>query len=259
MEWGWTGSAIVGIGASFAGTVFVAVLIYCRQKSEQRQLTNTVRKIDGAVSGLDSAVADVNDAVGRVDGAVGGVDRAVTDVNYAVTRVDEAVQGIDRAVADVAEMLAERDEQEIADDADDAGVEGANLADGNKPANEGVYLDALKRRGVDPGDSYRWARKSRKEGEGRGNLGWFITLDDGRRFFVHHGRKTKVRQAIPKELLNEWKAKADREPTDIELDYQTGKGRGNHAWFIRTYDGERWRIARGKGSITVEKLDEVSE
>lgn len=217
MEWGWTWSAIAGIGASLVVTIVVAGLIYCWQKSEQDELSDTVDRIDGAV------------------------------------------QGINRAVADVAEMLADREEQEIEEDLDDAVGEEPNRADGDKPANEGVYLDALSKRGIKPGRDYRWARKSRKEGDGRGNLGWFIDLDDGRRYFVHHGRRTKVRQAIPRDLLDEWKAKTGREPTEIELDYQTGKGRGNHAWFIRTYHGERWRIARGKGSITVEKLDDVSE
>lgn len=172
-------------------------------------------------------------------------------LNRLVTRIDDTV-------VEVAEMLARRDDQQIVDDIADAAEDGdpePNRADGNRPANEDAYVRALRGRGVTLSDNPRWMKKVRDGGDGRGNLGWFVDVGDGRRYFIHHGRKTMVRQAIPRELLDAWKKETGRDSTEIELDYQTGSGRGNHAWFIRTYDGNRWKIARGKGSIVVTQLD----
>lgn len=173
------------------------------------------------------------------------------------------VSKIDGAVSEIAEMLAEQQQQEIVEDIEDiedSGDEEPNRADGDEPANKAAYVDALKARGIALDyDALRWKRKKRFKGEGRGNLGWFVDNLDGRRYFVHHGNRTVVRQAIPRDLLDAWKAETGKDSQEIELDYQTGRGPGNHAWFVRTYDGDRWRITKGKGSVVVTSLDRAPE
>lgn len=174
--------------------------------------------------------------------------------------IRQAVEDLGEIVRQVAEQLAAAEEERIvAEAATETADEGADTSVLDRPRNVDDYLEALRSASVSIDASKAvWKKKARSSGERRGNLGWFV--EDGRekRYFIHRGRTTTVRPAIPRSMLEAWEKKTKRDPKEIELDYQTGAGRGNHAWFVRTYDGKTWRISRGgQGKIgpTVTELE----
>ncbi|MEI4744318.1 hypothetical protein [Rhodococcus erythropolis] len=172
------------------------------------------------------------------------------------TALKGVVDRIDDAVREISEKLAEGEQHQIEEDSGEIAGE-PTTADAASPGNAEEYVRELKSRGI-PLDysKLRWSKKVRADGDGRGNLGWFV--DDGglKRYFIHRGRKTLVRPAIPRHLLTKWEEVTGKDPREIELDYQTGSGKGSHAWFVRTYAGDTWRIGTGKGSVVVAHLDE---
>lgn len=183
----------------------------------------------------------------------------------AVDEVAGAVETLDIAVRSVAEAVARLDQERI--DADPTGEAESNdrvseplqnsYAE-TTPPDVDVYIGELKSRGI-PLDykNLNWRKKIRNDG-GRGNLGWFVNDGGNKRYFVHRGRGTAVREAIPRSLLEAWEQATGRDPSEVELDYQTGAGRGNHAWYLRTYGGQSWRIAaggKGKTGPTVTPLE----
>lgn len=176
-----------------------------------------------------------------------------SDQNSAVENIRSAVSDLDRAVQEVAEVVAGLDQERIEADpteepepADGMDQGPTSMPTTSNPPDMSSYVDALRAHGVRLDlDNLKWRKKVRYDG-GRGNLGWFVEDESGdKRYFIHRGRGTSVRQAIPRLLLEEWEAVTGRNPSEIELDYQTGVGRGNHAWFVRTFDGQTWRIAAG--------------
>ncbi|WP_032385957.1 hypothetical protein [Rhodococcoides fascians] len=172
------------------------------------------------------------------------------------TALKGVVDRIDGAVREISEKLAE-DEQHLIEQDSDSVQGDPTTADASAPAGIDDYIRELKGRGVKLDYSkLRWSKKVRADGDGRGNLGWFVDDGGSRRFFIHRGRKTVVRPAVPRHLLRKWEEVTGRNPREVELDYQTGRGSGSHAWFVRTYAGDTWRIGTGKGSVTVTPLDE---
>jgi len=94
----------------------------------------------------------------------------------------------------------------------------------------------------------------------RGNYGWFVYSDtDGERWFVHSGRTTSARPAVPMERIEAWERKTlGFSPADIRLDYRIGTGKGSHAWFIETYDGRSFKLSKGGAGVsgvTVTQVD----
>ena len=166
----------------------------------------------------------------------------------------DVVGSIDDAVREISEKLAEAEQLQIEQDSGDV-TEHPTRADSATPTNVEEYVKELKSRGI-PLDysKLRWSRKVRADADGRGNLGWFVDDGGDTRYFIYRGRRTLVRTAIPRDVLAEWEVATERSPREVELDYRTGSGRGNHAWFIRTYSGETWRIGTGKGSSKVTYL-----
>lgn len=176
---------------------------------------------------------------------------------------------VDEGVRLLAEQAAEKDAKDIQQDAsiDD---EGDSAAPGDSPSaaatlepkDAAAYVEVLKAAGINVSyPDLKWARKVRGDG-GRGNLGWFVEDSSGKRYFVHRGRGGTVRPALPRRFLEAWETASGRRPTEIELDYQTGVGRGNHAWYVRTYSGDTWKLSaggQGKSGITVTKIDEGAE
>ncbi|GMA38620.1 hypothetical protein [Mobilicoccus caccae] len=155
-------------------------------------------------------------------------------------------------VRELAEQNAVAQEVRIeADSEPEPGQEPPNSASPSAPAGLSEYVKGLRAENVQLNfDNLRWTKKIRCDGEQRGNLGWFVGDDGENRYFIHRGRGLTVRPSIPRSLLDAWLQDTGREPCEIELDYRTGVGPGNHAWFVRTYDGTTWRVARGeKGRV----------
>lgn len=156
-------------------------------------------------------------------------------------------------------LAVAQNERVEADSDPEPGDENPDAIIPNTPREAAKYKNDLRDEGVDLDfDNLKWSKKVRCNGESRGNLGWFVGDLGDARYFIHRGRSTTIRPAIPKSLLTAWRQETDKEPCEIELDYQTGTGRGNHAWYIQTYDGTTWRVVRGghgKKTPTVTRLN----
>jgi len=226
MEWGLTWLGI----ASLLATGAVAALVYFRQNRDHARWA----KPDSEWK------TELKSMVETLEGAVGDVDTGVEELNS--------------AIRELSEKLAQADEREVAADAEPVPGEPID-ADATAPANVDEYTKELKARGIQLDYSkLRWSKKVRADGDGRGNLGWFVDSGGGKRYFIHRGRKTLIRPAIPRDLLAEWEKATGKHPREVELDYQTGRGKGNHAWYVRTYGGNTWRIGTGKGAAAVTPL-----
>lgn len=138
-----------------------------------------------------------------------------------------------------------------ADSEPEPGGEGAGASVPTAPTGLAEHERDLRAEGVQLDfNKLVWAKKVRCDGEQRGNLGWFVSDGGENRYFIHRGRGLTVRPAIPRSLLDAWRQETSREPCEIELDYRTGVGPGNHAWFVRTYDGSTWRVSKGGAGRT---------
>lgn len=61
------------------------------------------------------------------------------------------------------------------------------------------------------------------------------------------------------ERIEAWEEKVPgATPEDIRIDYQTGAGRGSHAWYIETYDGRTWKLSKGGAGVSGVTVTEVS-
>lgn len=124
------------------------------------------------------------------------------------------------------------------------------------PRDLAAYVDELRSRAI-PLDysNLSWSKKVRcGDEERRGNLGWFVSDGGDKRFFIHRGRGVLVREAIPQRYLTAWCEQTGLRPCEIELDFKSGSGSGNHSWHLRTYSGRAWRISAGgraKTGLTV--------
>lgn len=160
-------------------------------------------------------------------------------------------------VRQLAEQKATEEQVRIAEESE-LGLEQTGIpTEHAEPAQKDDYIRELQSRSLPlKFDSLNWNKKVRCDGDQRGNLGWFV--DDGdKRYFIHRGRTTTVRPARPSNMLAEWRKKTQKNPYEIELDYQTGENRGNHAWYVRTYSGRTWRIAMGGQSKTTPTITEL--
>lgn len=211
---------------SLLATLLVAVLVYSRQSQDHTVWTRG-----------DSTWKQT-------------LDKAVKELGDAVSAVDEMVRGLAEKQAD-----AENQQVEADSEPEPGGIDGAT----RQRALREELTQSLRHRGVQIHVSrLAWKKKTRCNGDHRGNLGWFVDDGGDKRFFIHRGRTTTVRTAIPRPLLEAWESHTGRTSCEIELDYQTGAGRGNHAWFVRTYDGGTWRITKGgqgKNEVTVVEIE----
>ncbi|MBC9927406.1 MULTISPECIES: hypothetical protein [unclassified Leucobacter] len=132
--------------------------------------------------------------------------------------------------------------------------------DADLPANAQPLIDELKARGAKLDfERLKWRKKTTKPPT-RGNYGWFVHSDaDGERWFVHSGRTTSARRAVPMERIEAWEQNTPGvSPTDIRLDYRIGSGKGSHAWYIETYDGRTFKLSKGGAGVsgvTVTQVD----
>lgn len=229
MTWGWTWVGIIGL----VETGLVALFVYLLQSKTH---DDWAASDEGWKTDLDAGVQDMR-------GAVDAAQREVADLGELVRQLAEQV-------------ASEQDERIVADSEPEVGDEGN--ANTSVPRKEEKYIEELQSRRL-PLDlrNLNWKKKVRCDGDQRGNLGWFV--DDGgeKRYFIHRGRTTTVRPAIPRRLLDAWEQATGRKPCEVKLDYQTGTGRGNHPWFLRAYDGTTWRISSGGQSKTTPTVTEL--
>lgn len=165
---------------------------------------------------------------------------------------------------DNARMLEEMRELQILEDPSISDGPDAE-PDALVPANKDALIQHLKSVGaLLTWDHLVW-RKKRTIPPTRGNLGWFVySHSTGQRWFVHSGRTITARPAVPMDRIDEWERQVrGAQPEQIRIDYQTGSGRGNHAWYIETYSGETWKLSKGglgTRGVTVTRVDdEVDE
>lgn len=250
MVWGWTWAGLIGLGLAVLGlvaTAFVAWLVYRLQRKTH---DDWAASDDGWKSGLDEGV----------DALKGGVE----DLKSAIDEARAEVAALEDLVRETAEQKAAEEKERIeADSAPEPGDDSTGGVIPNAPGRLKEYVQDLRNEGL-PLDyaNLTWKKKVRCTGDRRGNLGWFVDDGGDKRYFIHRGRKTTVRPAIPRRLLEAWEDETGREPCEVELDYQTGVGRGNHAWFLRTYDGTTWRVTQGgqgRRTPTVTELTDSSQ
>ncbi len=226
------GFNVLGV-VSLLLTILLAFWVYRLQHKESSQWQNTDSQWKG----------DLNGEIGKVDAAVGRIDTAIADLDDAVRNVAESVARLeqDRIDADLTEDL-----DSLIGSTTPSPPENPDVT----PVDVGAYIQALKASKIPLDyDALHWRKKVRCDG-GRGNMGWFV--DDGgtKRFFIHRGRGISIREAVPRPLLEAWERETDKEPCEIELDFQTGVGRGNHSWYVRTFSGQTWRLSAGGNGKT---------
>jgi len=185
----------------------------------------------------------------------GGKDEQIATI-YAI--VAELQQRPSAAAAAKAE-----DDQITADPSPEPGDDGA-AAPGqeHQPPDVDGYVEALRRRlpqGALDWGHLIWEKKVRPDGA-RGNFGWYVHDRSGlHRYLIHRGHgEPSIKEAIPPDYLHAWQETSACRPEDVRLSYQTAQGKGNHSWYVQTYDGREWRIAkggRGKTKPTVIALD----
>lgn len=237
--------ANTGIGLVL--TVLVAVLIFILQSKTQK----TIRDQDQTWQGqLGVQVTKVDDATERLESQSRNLDQTLSRTSIEISLMGEMISEMDERLRQIAEANSEFEQRALEADIEDPEELDADKSPAGSvssvPPNEKAYLDEVTRKyGPLRPEGLRWDRKT-NENERRGNSGWFLTdLTSGKRFWIHHGHGWSVRKAIPNDALEEWKKSSGLSPRAIDLDYQVGEGRGNHAWYIRTYSGETWKITRG--------------
>lgn len=222
MERGWTWFGVLSLVLSLLATGVVAYLVY---RLQQKTHDDWADSDQGWKTDLDAGVNDLRGAVEEARGEV-------ADLGELVRQLAE-------------QKAAAQEERIVADAAPEAG-EDSSTGIPSGPGRLDDYVQDLRSLNVPLNfDSLTWKKKVRCDGDQRGNLGWFVDDGGDKRYFIHRGRTTTVRPAIPRPLLDAWRQETGRKPCEIELDYQTGAGRGNHSWFLRAYDGTTWRISSG--------------
>lgn len=244
-------------------TIFIAVLIFILQGRTQKAIRDQDKEWQGELRGQ---VDQVDHATARLESQSKKLDDTLSRTSEEVSLMGSMISEMDELLRQMVEARTESDQRAIeADMADFEEVDADDSAPGSSgstPPDEEAYLAEVMRKygPLDPG-RVRWDKKI-NENEGRGNLGWFLTdLTSGKRFWIHRGREWYVRKAIPLGALEEWKKSSGLSPRAIDLDYQVGEGRGNHAWYVRTYSGETWRMTRGgrgNSGWNATRLDEPS-
>lgn len=129
-----------------------------------------------------------------------------------------------------------------------------------RPKAEDEFKHALQEAGAKLDmDNLLWRQKTAADGR-PGNLGWFVETPSPKytqRWFVRRAKNLTVRPAVPRDYLEAWESETGLDPTDIEVDYRENQGRGNHPWFVSTYDGDVWRLSkggRGNDGVSVTKI-----
>lgn len=224
MEWGWTWVGVFGLLA----TVGVALLVFRLQKKTHDEWNDSDK-------------------------------RWKTDLDAGVSELRGEVATLGELIRQLAEQKAAAQEERIVADSEPETGEDGRTTTPSVPRRLDDYVRDLRSLNV-PLDlgNLTWKKKVRCDGDQRGNLGWFVDDGGDNRYFIHRGRTTTVRPAIPGPMLDAWRQETGRQPCEIELDYQTGAGRGNHSWFLRAYDGTTWRISsggQGKKTPTVTVLE----
>lgn len=232
MEW-------LSIAVSVVSTFAIGMLIYRKQKKDDAAQAKLTQEWQATVSAWN------------------------TDASNTLQELKSNIIDLDDLIRRGAEQASENEQREIQEGLGADQLGDMRLDDDNAPQPHDVKkYDALLRARAPKLNraDYVWTRRPNPDDERRGNLGWYATDPDGVRYFVYIGRGTIVRESIPESLLNAWRAKTGLDLKDIDLDYQTGAGRGNHAWFIRTRDGQTWKITRGgqgRSTPTVSRIDEA--
>ncbi|MEG9225502.1 hypothetical protein [Aeromicrobium sp. Sec7.5] len=179
--------------------------------------------------------------------------------NKQSTTQAQVLQEVSDLTLENARVLAELHEQTIEADSTNDESPDADL-DADRPVKEEALVAELRARGA----KLDWAkliwRKKTTRPPRRGNLGWFVYSESsGERWFVHSGRAISARRAVPMERIEAWEEKVPgATPEDIRIDYQTGAGRGSHAWYIETYDGRTWKLSKGGAGVSGVTVTEVS-
>lgn len=171
---------------------------------------------------------------------------AVDDLQQIAVATEASVRVLAEDRAEALQSKIEREEQQEQEERESRSEPDPAVAgDPDKPSNAHELLTYLHRHNADlEGDTVRWRRKRRSDGEARGNLGWFAEAPNGERWFVRKGRgEPTVRRAVPRDLLAAWQEATGLDPTSIRLDYRVGGG--NASWYVETYDGDTWRLSRG--------------
>jgi len=209
-------SAVAGLlgGLTASVAIVLTYVIAYRQAIESSELSDTVTKIDTAVSDL----AEANERL------------------YQLT--------LSAAENDSAQAY-ESDEDDAADAPSlDVGDEDLGESGGDEPTYAAEALARLRRAGSALTQaSASWKRKV-PDPPLRGNHGWFVESNDpvsAERWYVRKGRYWNIRKAMPREFLDALESEKRVDPRTIKLDFQL-KEHGLASWYARTYDGVLWRV-----------------
>lgn len=215
-----TALADLGRAASVLAALTAAVAIVLtyviayRQAIESSELSDTVTKIDAAVSDL----AEANERLYQLTLSAAESDSA------------QAYEG----------------DEELASDAPVVSVDRESLAesDDNEPPYASEALARLRSAGSMLTTANAFWKQKVPDPPSRGNHGWFVESNDPaitERWYVRKGRHWNIRKAMPREFLDALESQRGVDPRTIKLDFQLKK-HGLASWYARTYDGSLWRV-----------------
>lgn len=181
-------------------------------------------------------------------------------------RQDAETKGLQDVVEQMHQLLrdvAERDSAQDYTPALTATPAAEAPLDDIAPSYREEAIEALRAHGANLDFDHLLWRQKKPMRDLRGNHGWFVETEgnpaDGR-WFVRKARGMTVRKAMPRELLESLEGKAQLDPREIKLDFQT-KEHGLAAWYARTYSGDLWKVWRSnrKPGVRVEKVETSDE
>lgn len=166
----------------------------------------------------------------------------------------DSIEELSRETVRLSREYLERTITAEVQDGDPADADPSN----SLPSDPETLMNELKTAGAKLNFAeLRWRKRTPAYGDKRGNYGWFVeSPNSSERWFAHKGRSVTVRRAVPRDLIEAWKAETGLSPQEIRLDYRTLTS-PNASWYIETYAGETWRLSKGgkaKSSITISRL-----
>ena len=208
-------AGMLGALTAAVAIVLTYVIAY-RQAIESSELSDTVMKIDAAVSDLAEA--------------------------------NERLYQLTLRAAEKDSAQAYESDEELASDAPVAGADDESLAesDDNEPPYASEALARLRSAGSTLTSANTSWKQKVPDPPLRGNHGWFVESNDPtitERWYVRKGRYWNIRKAMPREFLDALERQRGVDPRTIKLDFQL-KQHGLASWYARTYDGSLWRVWR---------------
>ncbi len=206
-------AGLLGALTATVAIVLTYVIAY-RQAIDSSELSDTVTKIDTAVSDLAEA--------------------------------NERLYQLTLSAAEKDSAQAYESDEELVPDAPVTGSDDESPIESND--NEPPYAPEALARLRGAGSMLNRANASWKpkipDPPIRGNHGWFVESTDPaitERWYVRKGRYWNIRKAMPREFLDALESERGVDPRRIKHDFQLKK-HGLASWYARTYDGSLWRV-----------------